>query len=131
MFRPCCRMPNQPKWPMASDIRMFAVIVRPANGPAPTLSTNGRAMMTAKAPMRPPSGAHHGIDAMPFGDGIGFGWHNHSTSSNARTGRNETVLASREFSSDVRSAPFIGDLRSLPFIGGPPACSAPASRMSG
>src|ERR1700712_758837 len=93
---------------MTSDIRMFAVMVRPANGPAPILLTKSRPMMTANAPTRPPSGAHHGIAAMPCADGIGFGWQNHSTSRNATTGGNEMVLASQGFSSDFPSAPFIG-----------------------
>jgi hypothetical protein len=50
------------------------------------------------------------------------GRQNHSTISKATIGRNETMLASQGFSSDLRSAPFIG---------GPQACNAPAIRMSG
>ena len=78
--------------------------------------------MTASAPIRPPSGAHHGIDDRPLVVGIGWGMQKNSTIRKATIGRNDTVLASHGFSSDFRNAPFIG---------GPHTCSAPATRIKG
>ena len=72
-FSPCCVMPNQPKWSIASDIRILAVMVRPANAPAPTLFTNNKPATTATAPTSPPNGAHHGIALMPSRVGNGRG----------------------------------------------------------
>jgi len=50
-----------------------AVPSRPAKAPAPTLSTNSSPATTAKAPTRPPSGAHQGIPAKPSAVGSGRG----------------------------------------------------------
>jgi hypothetical protein len=38
----CEDTPNQPKWSIASDVRILAVIVSPAKAPAPTFSTKSR-----------------------------------------------------------------------------------------
>src|ERR1700735_4483508 len=107
---------------MTSDMRILAVIVRPASAPAPTLSTNRSPAMTAKAPTTPPSGAHQGMLETPLLVGIGGGWQSHRTASKAMTGMKDTMLASQGL---VRA------LRSAPFIGGPHACNAPAIRMIG
>src|ERR1700722_19194302 len=107
---------------MTSDMRMFAVIVSPAKGPAPTLLTNRRPAMTANAPTRPPKGAHHGIALRPAAVGKGRGKHITKTASTATIGRNDTKLASHGFCSELRSAPFIG---------GPQAWSVPAIRIAG
>src|SRR3984957_11516103 len=107
---------------MTSDIRILAVIARPASAPAPTLLTNRSPAMTAKAPTTPPSGAHQGMLEIPSIVGIGRGWQSHRTASKAMTGMNETMLASQGF---VRA------LRSTPFLGGPHAFNAPAIRMIG
>ncbi len=115
-------MRSSPKWSMASDIRIFAVIVMPANAPAPTLSTNSNPVITAKDPINPPSGAHHGIALTPSAVGNGRGRQTKTTTSRATTGRKETTLANHGL---VRAE------RSAPFIGGPQACKAPAPRISG
>src|ERR1700728_906052 len=115
-------MPNQPKWSIMSDMRMLAVMVNPANGPAPTLLTNNKPAITANAPTRPPSGAHHGIALTPAMVGNGRGWHITRQASSATMGRNDTRLASHGL---VRA------FRNAPFIGGPQACNAPPIRMMG
>ena len=63
-------MPNQPNLSITSDMRMLAVIVSPANGPAPTLLTNNKPATTANAPTRPPSGAHR-LFVRPISEKIG------------------------------------------------------------
>src|ERR1700722_17015617 len=115
-------MPNQPNLSMTSDIRTLAVIVSPANGPAPTLLTNTKPATTANAPTKPPSGAHHGIEVIPARVGKGRGWHRTRQARNATIGRKETRLASHGF---------VKALRNALFIGGPQACNAPATRMRG
>src|ERR1700691_2857198 len=115
-------MPNQPNLSITSDMRILAVIVSPANAPAPTLLTNKRPAMTAKAPTRPPSGAHQGIALIPASVGSGRGWQRTRHASKAMMGRKEIRLANHGF---VRA------LRSAPFMGGPQACNAPAARMTG
>src|ERR1700728_2785012 len=80
---------------MASDIRILAVMVRAAYGPAPTLFTNNKPATTATAPTRPPSGAHHGMAAMPWSVGRGRGWHITRIARNATIGRNEIRPASQ------------------------------------
>ena len=101
---------------------MLAVMVRPAKAPAPTLSTNSSPVTTAPAPTSPPNGAHHGIPVTPSSVGSGLGTQRKSTVRNARTGRNDTTLASQGLSSALRNAPFMG---------GPQACSAPAAMIRG
>src|ERR1700734_315260 len=101
-------MPNQPNLSITSDMRMLAVIVNPANGPAPTLLTNNKPATTANAPTRPPRGAHHGIVVTPASVGNGRGWHRTRQARNATIGRKETRLASHGFVREFRSAPFIG-----------------------
>src|SRR5208337_2153860 len=56
-------MPNHPNLSMASDMRMLAVMVRPAKAPAPTRSTNSSPASTANPPTSPPSGAPPGHPA--------------------------------------------------------------------
>ncbi len=115
-------MPNIPNLSMTSDIRIFAVIVRPANAPAPTLPTNSSPATTANAPTRPPRGAHHGICVNDAAVGSGRGRHINTTPRNATMGRNDTRLPSQGFTSAFFKALFIG---------GPHACSTPAMRMIG
>src|SRR6202453_4186842 len=115
-------MPNSPNLSMTSDIRIFAVIVNPANAPAPTLPTNSKPATTANAPTRPPNGAHHGICVNDTAVGNGFGKHSNTTPNRATTGRNDTKLPSHGFTSAFFKALFIG---------GPHACKAPAIRMIG
>jgi hypothetical protein len=64
--------------------------------------------MTAKAPMTPPRGAHHGIAPMPSTVGKGRGRQNHKTPRRAITGRKETRLASQGLVSEFFKTPFIG-----------------------
>jgi hypothetical protein len=97
---------EQPK--MVDDKRHKTVMVRPAKAPAPTLSTNRSPAMTAKAPMTPPRGAHHGIAPIPSTVGKGRGRQKHRTPSKAITGKKETRLASHGFVSECLKAPFIG-----------------------
>src|ERR1700683_1004008 len=82
-------MPNHPNLSITSDMRMLAVIVNPANGPAPTLLTNNKSAMTANAPTRPPRGAHHGIVLTPASVSIGRGRHKTRHARNATIGRKE------------------------------------------
>jgi hypothetical protein len=71
--RACGGAPNKPKWSMASDIRILAVMVRPARAPAPTLSTKEQAGDHRKGADHPPSGAHQGLFAKPSAVGSGRG----------------------------------------------------------
>src|SRR3984885_1332397 len=118
----CLSTPNQPYLSITSDMRMFAVIVSPARAPAPTLPTNSNPAMTAKAPIKPPSGAHQGIALRPSAVGSGRGTQRNTQDRKATTGRKETTLASQGF---------VKELRSAPFMGGPQAWSAPAAMMIG
>src|SRR5580698_4546924 len=115
-------MPNQPNLSIASDIKILAVIVSPANAPAPTLFTNKSPATTANAPTRPPSGAHQGIALTPSIVGNGRGRHSQRHGRKATTGRKETRLANHGF---------VSEFRSTPLMGGPHACRAPAIRMMG
>src|ERR1700733_13581152 len=105
---------------MASDIRIFAVMVRPAYDPAPTLFTNNNPATTAKAPTRPPNGAHQGIALMPASVGSGRGCQMTRHASKPTIGKNDTRLASQGL---VRA------LRRAPFMGGPHACNRPPTTM--
>src|ERR1700692_4717992 len=93
---------------MIRDIKIFAVIVNPANVPAPTLPTKSKPATTASAPTRPPRGAHHGIWLIAAAVGNGRGKHINKTLKNARMGKNDTRLRSQGFTSAFFKALFIG-----------------------
>ena len=93
---------------MTRDIKIFAVIVNPANVPAPTLPTKSKPATTANAPTRPPRGAHHGIWLKAPAVGSGRGKHINTTLKNATIGRNDTRLPSQGFTSAFFKALFIG-----------------------
>ena len=64
--------------------------------------------MTANAPITPPGGAHHGMDASLSEDGNGEGTQSQRQPRRATIGTNDTRLASHGFSSAPRNALFMG-----------------------
>ena len=81
----------------------MVVINSPANGPAPILLTNTKPATTTNAPtIKPPSGAHYGIEVTPASVGNGRGWDRTRQVRKATIGRKEARLPSHGFVKALR-----------------------------
>ena len=71
--------------------------IQPCERTGLDLFTNSGPTITAKAPSKPLSGAHHGIEARPSAKGTGLSRRKKNTMKTANIGRNETMLVSQRF----------------------------------
>jgi len=83
---------------MMRDINILAVIVSPANAPAPTLPTNIPSRPQLHQP-GPPKGAHQGIWVIESVVGNGWGRQINTTAKKATVGKRDTKLPNQGLTS--------------------------------